>query len=64
MKTTEIKNMKNAIELLKKHEKDIEKMYDVCKSYNIPYLTPAYKLVADITKQLITDMEAVVKKGG
>ena len=62
MKPTEIKGMKNAIELLKKHEKDIEKMYDVCKQYNIPYLTPAYKLVADITKQLIVDMEGVVKR--
>jgi len=64
MKTTEIKNMEKAVQLLKKHEKDIEKMYEVCKSYKIPYLTPAYKLVFDITKQLITDMEAIVNKGG
>lgn len=56
------KELKNLLDILKRHKKDTEAMYEVCKAYKIPYLTPAYRNVVDVMEQLIEDLEKIEVK--
>lgn len=38
---------------------EMEKIYDICRSYHIPYLTQAYQNVVEVCKQLLCDIENV-----
>jgi hypothetical protein len=54
------KELKNLLKLVKQLLGDMESILDTCKTYDVPYLTPAFENVVGVCKQLIKDIEILL----